>query len=210
MEVLNKKLDELDKFAAGVPQLRQIADKAKVRPAYLCLAALIVAPILILFFLGGAILSVVLTVVYPAFKSIQALETKGDDDDDKQWLTYWVIFGFFTLADEMFGWLLEFIPFYFYIRLVFFIYMFAPQTQGAIVIYRTVLHPVLVKYQHRIDEIIAQVQGASAELAKEAKEAAQKELSKPENQQKMWSAANELHKQADKIENEAEKAQKED
>jgi hypothetical protein len=40
----------------------------------------------------------ILGVVYPCFQSFLALDSQGLDDD-KQWLTYWVCFGFFNIID---------------------------------------------------------------------------------------------------------------
>lgn len=37
--------------------------------------------------------------IFPAYLSIQALETPGKDDD-KQWLTYWVTFGLFNFIES--------------------------------------------------------------------------------------------------------------
>ncbi|KAH9392572.1 Receptor expression-enhancing protein 5 [Tyrophagus putrescentiae] len=47
--------------------------------------------------------------VYPAYKSIAALETHQTDDDVK-WLTYWVVFALFSLFDFFSGWLLSCLP----------------------------------------------------------------------------------------------------
>ncbi|RWS29553.1 receptor expression-enhancing protein 5-like protein [Leptotrombidium deliense] len=49
--------------------------------------------------------------VYPAYASIAALESANKDDDTK-WLTYWVVFAFFSVleffSDTLFSWF----PFY--------------------------------------------------------------------------------------------------
>lgn len=107
--------------------------------------------------MGAAILTLTISVVYPAFKSVQALETKDTDDDDKIWLTYWCVFGGFTLLDEFFGFLLNFIPFYAYIKVGFFLWLMLPQTTGANTIYKSVLKPFLLKHKKEIEDFIKDI-----------------------------------------------------
>ena len=77
-------------------------------------------------FLGGTILTVMITVLYPGIKSIKALETKETGEDDKAWLTYWTVFGISTLLDEFGGFILSIIPFYYYVKLAFFVWLMLP------------------------------------------------------------------------------------
>jgi len=88
--------------------------------------------------------------------SFKALETSGSGDD-KQWLTYWVVYSLFTVLDTFIGFTLSFIPFYYFIKLAFFVYLFHPQTLGASVIYDKVIQPVLKKYEGDIDSGINRV-----------------------------------------------------
>lgn len=144
--------------------------------------------LLILIFLGGAILTATVTVLYPSFKSIKALETKHTDEDDKAWLTYWVVYGVMTLLDEFAFFILDFIPFYSYVRFLFFVWLMAPQTQGAAIVYRSVLRPLLNQHKDKIDRIIAEVKG----VAFEAQKSAMDEMSKPENLSRMGTAASHM------------------
>ena len=100
--------------------------------------------------MGATILTLAISVLYPAFKSVQALETKDTEDDDKIWLTYWCVFGCFSLLDEFLGFILNFIPFYFYIKVGFFLWLMLPQTTGANTIYLKVLKPYLLKHRDDI------------------------------------------------------------
>lgn len=184
----------LNKYAERVPQIVDVAKKAGVEPGLILGGGLFVSSILILIFFGATILTVVITVVYPAVKSIQALETNDTEDDDKVWLTYWIMFGIFSLLDEFGGILLSFIPLYFYVRLAFFIFLMAPQTQGASLLYRTLVKPILSQHKERIQSFIDEVKGSANDLSKEAKTAAMKELNDPNNLMKAMNATNELNK----------------
>jgi receptor expression-enhancing protein 5/6 len=88
---------------------------------------------------------------------LRALETEGIDDD-KQWLTYWTIFGFFSIIDDFFGFLLgSILPMYFFVKVLFLIYLFSPTTRGATVIYKSVIGPLYLKYGQQIREKAEQV-----------------------------------------------------
>ncbi|KAK3025377.1 hypothetical protein RJ639_044917 [Escallonia herrerae] len=48
----------------------------------------------------------VITLVYPLYASIRAIETRSRADD-QQWLTYWVLYSLLTLFELTFAKLLE-------------------------------------------------------------------------------------------------------
>jgi len=88
--------------------------------------------------------------VYPAFWTMKSIESKGDDD--KQWLTYWVVFACFTLIDLFSGFILKFIPFYFFIKIVFLIWLFMPNSQGCNIIYHLLVVRVFKSFEQDIDQ----------------------------------------------------------
>ena len=61
--------------------------------------------------------------LYPALKSIRALQTDTDIEDDKTWLTYWMCYGAFTVADMHIGWILQIIPFYYMMKLLLLVWL---------------------------------------------------------------------------------------
>ena len=91
-------------------------------------------------------------VVYPIIRSIIALETQ-DKNDDTQWLTYWSIYGILSLIDECTSILLNRIPYYFFIKVCFLIWLFNPMTLGAQKIFESVVKPIMKKYHTQIEEI---------------------------------------------------------
>lgn len=179
MEIINKQVEKLNHYGRKIQPLVDLSQKTHIEPGYFLGGAILLSALIILFTMGGTILFAVITVIYPAFKSIKALETKDTEDDDKIWLTYWCVFGIFTLIEEFAYFLLNYIPFYFYIKLGFFLWMMAPQTQGATIIYRTVLKPLLQKHRNRIDQIIAEVKGSALSAAKDAAKSAMEQANNP-------------------------------
>lgn len=166
-----------------------LAKKAKLETGVILAGILVVSAILILIFFGGTILTVVGTVIYPSIQSIKAIESQGGDDD-KEWLTYWTIFGMFHLVDEFGGMVLAFIPFYFYIRLAFFVFLMAPQTKGALTIYKYVVGPILKQHKQSIQDFIDEIKGSASDVASAAKDQALKEMNNPANLMKAANAYN--------------------
>jgi receptor expression-enhancing protein 5/6 len=83
--------------------------------------------VLVVFGVLESFLTNLIGVAYPLFMSLYALENEKTDDD-KQWLTYWVIFGIFSLIDLTVGFLWNLIPFYYILKLAFFIWLAHPST----------------------------------------------------------------------------------
>jgi receptor expression-enhancing protein 5/6 len=136
-------------------------------------------------------------VIYPAAQSIKAIESHSKDDD-KEWLTYWIIFGLFTLIDDFFGCILAMIPYFFFIKLGFFVYLFAPQTKGALKIYNTVAQPLLVQYRPMIEQLIKDVQGVAKDAAKEVKKEVVKTAQDPSTLLKAAEFASKAQQMAEK------------
>ena len=92
-------------------------------------------------------------VTLPTYWSIKAIESE-DYTDEKQWLTYWTIFGIFTLLDQFANFILRIFPFYFIVKIVFLIWCFMPNTMGALFIYNKLVAPYFKKYEEKIDKKI--------------------------------------------------------
>ncbi|WOL20293.1 HVA22-like protein a [Canna indica] len=88
----------------------------------------------------------VVTLVYPLYASVKAIETKSPADD-QQWLTYWVLYSFITLFELTFAKVLEWIPFWSYAKLFFSCWLVLPYFNGAAYVYEHFARPVLVNHQ---------------------------------------------------------------
>jgi receptor expression-enhancing protein 5/6 len=127
--------------------------------------ALVAGVMSVMFGVGSSYITNLIGVAYPAFMSFLALESDGLEDD-KQWLTYWVCFGAFNIIDQFAGIILTFIPFYYFLKLGFLVYLFHPSTLGATTVYNTVIIPRLQQYEKHLAEF-EQKASTAFESAKE-------------------------------------------
>ncbi|TXT08736.1 hypothetical protein VHUM_02864 [Vanrija humicola] len=144
---LNSLDAELNKF----PVLRDIEKKTNVPKAYGVLALGASAVLLIFFNLFGLAgpISNLIGWGLPAYLSIKAIETPSTNDD-KQWLTYWIVFGTFNLIESFaIRPILYWIPLYYVFKTVFTIWLFLPATRGAEVLYFNVIRPFVLKGSSR-------------------------------------------------------------
>ncbi|KAJ6297292.1 hypothetical protein OIU77_006419 [Salix suchowensis] len=76
----------------------------------------------------------VLMLLYPLYASVIAIESPSREDD-KQWLAYWIIYSFLTLAEMLLQPLLEWIPIWYSLKLLLVAWLVLPQFMGAAFIY---------------------------------------------------------------------------
>ncbi|KAJ9568108.1 hypothetical protein OSB04_004074 [Centaurea solstitialis] len=82
----------------------------------------------------------VVSLAYPLYASIRAIETKSVADD-QQWLTYWVLYSMITLFELTFAKLIEWIPFWSYAKLIVTCWLVIPQFSGAAYVYEHYVRP---------------------------------------------------------------------
>ncbi|KAI1078769.1 TB2/DP1, HVA22 family-domain-containing protein [Whalleya microplaca] len=99
-------------------------------------------------------LSSIASFLFPLFASYKALKT-SDPAQLTPWLMYWSVFACALLVESWLEFILVWVPFYAYLRLLFLLYLVLPQTQGARQIYETYLHPYLSENEAAIEDFIA-------------------------------------------------------
>ncbi|RKO85132.1 TB2/DP1/HVA22-related protein, partial [Blyttiomyces helicus] len=87
------------------------------------------------------LLSNLIGVAFPAYASIRAVERPRPDDDER-WLTYWSVFGLFSLLDSGASKILSYVHVYFLPKIA--ILYWLQRGDGALVVYRKALRPALV------------------------------------------------------------------
>ncbi|KAF9625973.1 hypothetical protein IFM89_028359 [Coptis chinensis] len=88
----------------------------------------------------------VVTLVYPLYASIKAIETKSRTDD-RQWLTYWVLYSMITLLELTFVKVIECLPFWPYAKLTATCWLVLPYFNGAAYVYEHFIRPTFIKPQ---------------------------------------------------------------
>ncbi|KAK9470111.1 TB2/DP1, HVA22 family-domain-containing protein [Dipodascopsis tothii] len=156
-------VSKLDKELEKYPLLTKFEKQVGVSKAYGVLGAAGFYLLLIFLNFGGIgeLLANLAGFLLPGYYSLQALETPGTADDT-QYLTYWVVFAFFSVIEFWSRAILYWIPFYWFFKVIFVLYLGLPQFHGAKVVYKSVVKPVSAK-------IFAKV-GAQPSVASSLKE----------------------------------------
>lgn len=82
--------------------------------------------------------------LYPSYMSFKSMD--ANNGEDTQWLTYWVVFSFFSILEGMAGFIVNLIPFYYMTKTGFILWLYHPQTMGAQSIYASVIRPYMLPY----------------------------------------------------------------
>ena len=168
----------LDPYAAMVPALVDASAKAGVNPGLILAGIGSVLLLVLLLLQGWTILITTITVLYPALHSIRAIESP-DDEDDKIWLTYWMVFGVFTVAETFFGFIFYIIPYWDWVRLGLFVWLLLPNFNGAKVIYDTVLRKLLAENKDLIQKWISMTSTVASSVQQDAMNQAKAAASDP-------------------------------
>lgn len=113
------------------------------KAVFFVVASILLVTLMIL--IGGTKLMVDLVgFVYPAYMSFKSMDS--GNQDVTQWLTYWVVFSFSSILENVFGFFIQMIPFYTWIKVCIIVWMYHPSSMGAKTVYEQGLRPLLLPY----------------------------------------------------------------
>lgn len=119
---------------AYVPKVLEYLPEKKVGPELVVIISLVLLVFLLVSLGATHLLIDTASVIYPCYASIVALESP-QPEDDKQWLTYWLIFTFMKLTDRFTRPVLSFIPFFPVFKILGFGWLYHPDFLGAKLVY---------------------------------------------------------------------------
>jgi receptor expression-enhancing protein 5/6 len=133
----------------------EIKQKTGVNP-FILIGGVLASILLVFYGQSEKYVTALTGIIYPCYMSLKAIDSP-DEDDDKQWCTYWVVFFLFILLELYLSYFLHKIPFYFLMKLIFLIWLFFPLTQGACFLYEKFLKKVYAKYEKELDSLVDSV-----------------------------------------------------
>ncbi|THH04792.1 hypothetical protein EW145_g5259 [Phellinidium pouzarii] len=163
----NYYVNQLDKELSKYPVLQTLEQRTQVPKTYAVIGSVFLLGILLLINSFAAPVSNLVGWALPAYLSFKAIESPGVQDD-VQWLTYWVVFGFFNFLESFaLRAVLYYFPWYFAFKTVFVLWLQLPAFRGAQTTYHTVLKPVLANVSSRSPAVYQPPTTASADGLRE-------------------------------------------
>lgn len=98
-------------------------------------------------------LILVLGTLYPAYRSYKAIKNK-DLREHVKWMMYWIVFALFTTCETFLDIFFSWFPFYYEIKILFILWVLSPATRGSSLLYKKVVHPMLISREKEIDDLI--------------------------------------------------------
>jgi receptor expression-enhancing protein 5/6 len=146
----NRNKKEISLYEKWLEYLELIHKQTGIQGKYVIIGLAISVALVCVGYLEKLITNLVGT-VYPAFWTIKSIESSTDDD--RHWLTYWVVFTLFSIIDTFSGFLLKLLPFYFFIKIIFLIWLFMPNSRGCQIIYNLLVVKLFKSVEKDIDTV---------------------------------------------------------
>ena len=160
--------EKLNKKLLHYKEIETFYKKTGIQPIFI---AIILIIMLIFIFIGifDRLLTIIIGTAYPLYMSIKTVRKKiieeneeeeneeEEEENEKEnendiihWLSYWVIFSVFINFENLFKFLLKYIPFYFFIKVLFLLFCYLPQYRFANYLYNKFIKKLFSRYEKTV------------------------------------------------------------
>ncbi|UXI15632.1 vacuolar protein sorting-associated protein [Sarcoptes scabiei] len=172
MEIYNKLMENVEKFLhepGKIDYYMGMLEKSTgIKRMYIAKVGMVLFLVYMIFGYFAQLICNFAGFVYPAYVSIKALESP-DKRDDTRWLTYWVVFAFFSVIEFFSDFIFSWFPFYWLAKIVFLVWCYLPtERNGSDYVYFNVIRPYFLKGSPGLDNL-------ASRLYKDAKNAISKD-----------------------------------
>ena len=74
-------------------------------------------------------------------------------------MMYWIVFALFTTLETFLDIFFSWFPFYYEIKIIFILWVLSPATRGSSLLYKNVVHPMLISREKEIDDLTTDKNG---------------------------------------------------
>ena len=150
------KLEKLD----NIKFLNNLTSRIGLKPSSIALAIISFVAFNVLMQNGVRWLSSAAGFLYPAYITAKVARSRSDENEEegKFWIKYWLVYGLVYITEIFLAGFLSMIPYYYIIKIAFFIWLYYPETQGATVVYEKTVKQFFSTYEPKIDAKLAPIQ----------------------------------------------------
>ena len=159
MGLVRENINKLDKVLHSEPKLdaffNKIEAKTGIQRKYLAGAVILITVLALVLKVAESAVVNIFGFLYPAYRSIKAIESK-DTEDDTRFLMYWVVYSTFSILEMFADILLFWVPFYYFLKMGFLLWCMHPDYKGTDFVYYRIIRPIFLKNTDRIEQLMKQ------------------------------------------------------